>query len=281
MEDLAKIKDRIVKLLAMSKDASSPEEAAIAAKRARTLMDKHQLAEYDLLGKVAESFAKKKATRFFAAMPMYLQFLATSIARYNDCQAVFEGGWVDFKKKQIHQQQWGKAILFRGYESDVDLSVQMYQSMTEAVDRLCKEFLLDKGYNKYPVRIGGQFKLGAIMVIGNRIREMLAEREQLALEGKRPGEFEVGDYADDMEDEPQEPAEDEAAPEASTSRALSLVDVKKASVEEHFGKVETKTVNVKGDRDKAEAEARRSGYQAGAKVDIVKGLGASQKKLSQ
>lgn len=276
MEDLSKIKDRIVKLLAMSKDASSPEEAAIAAKRARTLMDKHQLAEYDLVGRVTEALVKKKATRYFAAMPMYLQFLATSIGRYNDCQAVFEEGVVDFKKKERADMQWGKAIQFRGYESDVDLAIQMYTTMTETVDRLCKEFLLDKGYNKYPVRIGGQFKLGAIMVIGNRIREMLQEREQLALEGKKPGEFDVADYADDMEEEPQE----QAAPDASTSRALSLVDVKKASVEEHFGKVTTVTVNVAGDRDRAESEARASGYRAGARVDIVKGLGSTTKRLS-
>ena len=39
-EEFQKIKERIAKLLAMARDASSPNEAAIAAQRARSLMDK-------------------------------------------------------------------------------------------------------------------------------------------------------------------------------------------------------------------------------------------------
>ena len=263
-EDLQKIKQRIVKLLAMAADASSPEEAAIAARRARLLMDKHQLAEFDLQGRIAEAFAEKAATRFFAAMPIYLQFLASRIGQYNDCQAVLKAGAVDFKKKPGYETTVGRAVVFKGYESDVDLAVQMYHRLTEAVDRMCKEFLLDKGYTKYPVRIGSQFKLGAIMTIGNRISEMLKDREQIAMDGFAPGDFDVSEFADDTDP-------------STSSRALVLMDVKKASVEEHFGKLGAgRTVRVKGGRDDAEYEARTNGYAAGARVEITPSIGAAR-----
>jgi hypothetical protein len=54
--DLEKIKDRIAKLLRMSQDASSPNEAAIAAGRARALMDKYQIEAFDANNQVKEVF---------------------------------------------------------------------------------------------------------------------------------------------------------------------------------------------------------------------------------
>jgi len=246
MEDLSKIKDRIAKLLAMADDSSSPEEAAIAAKRARALMDKYQMDRFDVEGRLTEEFGEERATRFFASMPMYLQFLATSIARYNDCQAVFTRGLVDFKKKRVSEMQVGNAIVFRGYKSDVELAANMYRKLTETVDMLCKNYLKDKGYEKYPVRIGGQFKLGAIMVIGERIREMLKERDALMNEAAKTG--------------------------------TSLMVLKTAGVVAKYGEVKTKTVNIgNGDRDDEEADARRAGYDEGRKVEIVRSVGDESK----
>ena len=46
--EMAKIQDRVQKLLNMAKDASSPNEAMIAMERARRLMDKYQIEETDL-----------------------------------------------------------------------------------------------------------------------------------------------------------------------------------------------------------------------------------------
>ncbi len=44
-----KIINRVKKLLALSNDTSSPNEAAIALKRVRSLMDKYQLTHEDIL----------------------------------------------------------------------------------------------------------------------------------------------------------------------------------------------------------------------------------------
>ena len=104
MEDMEKIKDRIAKLLNMANDASSPEEAALAAKRARALMDKYQLDQLDIEGRLTEAFGEQQATRFFAALTQYMSFLATCIAQYNDCQSVFTYGEVEFKKESSRRE---------------------------------------------------------------------------------------------------------------------------------------------------------------------------------
>ena len=48
-EKARKIRERIRKLLAMAGDASSPQEAAIAARRAKALLNEHNLSEADVI----------------------------------------------------------------------------------------------------------------------------------------------------------------------------------------------------------------------------------------
>lgn len=48
-EKAKKIRERIRKLLAMAGDASSPQEAAIAARRAKALLHKYNLSEADVI----------------------------------------------------------------------------------------------------------------------------------------------------------------------------------------------------------------------------------------
>lgn len=95
--DLTKVKERIAKLLAMAKDASSPNEAAIAAQRARGLMDKYQLDEYDISEAAPDVFGEQDITRVFAAIPYHMDILAVAVALYNDCQSVFYEDRVTYK----------------------------------------------------------------------------------------------------------------------------------------------------------------------------------------
>jgi len=240
--DLGKIKDRIAKLLAMAKDSSSPNEAAIAASRARHLMDKYQVTEMDLSDTKEEVFDAKSATRFFAAIPTYMSTFAVVIGKYNDCQAVFEWGWVDFKKKPTDEKKWGKRIQFRGYASDVQLAIDMYNSLLDTVDRLCKEFLVGKGYDKYPVGVGNQFKIGAITEISRRIEEMTIERDSITMEH---------------------------GPEVGKG----LVLYKEASVNEYFGEVKYSQTKYVSTTDSVTREARAAGTRKGRTVEINKTLG--------
>jgi hypothetical protein len=237
--DLNKIKDRIAKLLRMADDASSPNEAAIAASRARKLMDKYQLSQIDIGTGFEEEFATEPASRFFAAVPEYLSWFWTAIATYNDCQASYDYGWVDFKKKGA-AQQWGRRVMFKGYKSDVALAKQMLNTLEEAVNRLCKEWLKTQGFARYPVREGGQFKHGAMAIITDRLRDMTKERDLLT------------------------------ASESATG--TSLVVIKSTAVTAHFGEPGYKTSKARQITDAAEQAARNAGYRAGRMVEITKSV---------
>lgn len=237
--NLEKIKDRIAKLLRMADDASSPNEAAIAASRARKLMDKYQLSQLDIGDGYEEEFATEAASRFFAAVPEYLSWFWVAVASYNDCQASYEGGWVDFKKKG-QAQKWGKRVIFKGYKSDVALAQQMLNSLEEAINRLCKEWLSTKGFARYPVKEGGQFKHGAMLIITDRLREMTKERDLLTA--------------------------------AESNTGTSLVLIKSKAVDEHFGEVKYKQSKARQVSDYSEKQARQAGYIAGRTVEITKSV---------
>lgn len=186
-ENLEKIKDRIAKLLRMAEDSSSPNEAAIAAGRARKLMDQYQIESVDIDGEINEALIARGHGRFFAALPLYLQFFAVAIAKYNDCQVRFEYGIVTFKKRADDRKKTGKRPCFQGYESDVALCCDMYDRLEAAVNRLCKEYMDGLNLPKYNVRIGSAFKHGAVNEISRRINSMLKERELLFSESAGKG----------------------------------------------------------------------------------------------
>ena len=240
-EDLEKIKDRIAKLLRMAADASSPNEAAIAAGRARKLMDQHQLDEFDVGNRIQEEFAAEPGSRFFAAIPTYMSIFAVYVARYNDCQARFESGKVTYKKKAGDPLQTGKRIMFMGYKSDVQLAIQMFEQLNDAVNRLCKEWMNSKGLTAYSVRIGNQFKLGAFGTLGNRLDEMTTKRNQITSEVGSTG---------------------------------ALVVIKKAAVDEKFGEVNYGKANTRAldHSDYLEVEANKTGRIKAGTIEIVKSV---------
>jgi hypothetical protein len=238
--DLQKIKDRIAKLLAMAEDSSSPNEAAIAASRARKLMDKYQLDAMDCQAGFVEEFLAMNATRHFAAFPLYLSFFGCAIAKYNDCQAIFDWGIVDFKKKVGDRKKMGKALQFRGYQSDVEMCVQMYNSLEAAINKLCKEYMDGLGLPKYNVRLGGQFKHAAIGTITRRLGQMTKERE--ALTGQ------------------------------SGSTGTALIVAKEKAVAERFGEIKYKDGKAPAVESREDLEAFHAGVAAGQKVEIVRSI---------
>lgn len=241
--DLSKIKERIAKLLNMASDASSPNEAAIAASRARKLMDKYQLSQLDIEDSVPEAFAAKHATRAYAALPHHLNVFSVAVAKYNDVQAVIDYGVVTHKQK-VKQNRGnsvkyhGKIIMFRGYANDVDLAVNMFKSLIDAVDRLCREYVATLGGGRFPVGIGTEFKKAAILEITSRLREMTVERDRLT----------------------------------STSTGTSLVLSKSLAVVEKFGAAGYKDVKTTMKADDESYAARQAGIKAGRAIEIVKSV---------
>lgn len=167
-----KILERVRKLLAMANDSSSPNEAAIAANRARKLMDQHGLtqAEVDRMAAgdaefVAVAFGK---VRRFAAK--WEQYLAVEIAKLNDCIVRFRN--VQYTTKGVYRQ-----MEFCGEINDVQSAVAMFNFLTDTVIRLCKAYMKSQGYTRYNARVGDAYKDAAGLEIRNRLESMRGERQ--------------------------------------------------------------------------------------------------------
>lgn len=86
--DNKKIIDRIRKLLTMSKDSSSPNEAAIAAGRAAKLMQQYNLetAEVILSNITEDTITENSTNTKYSTFPSWASYLAIPVAHLNDCE---------------------------------------------------------------------------------------------------------------------------------------------------------------------------------------------------
>lgn len=162
MEDKSKIIERVQKLLAMAADDSSPNEATIAAKRARSLMDKHQISLGDMLKNSEFSQHKVGLSRKF--MPVWENCLAVAVAEYNDCIAALD----------INEFKY-RTVVFKGYDSDVKMCEYMYIFLIEACKRSCSIEITGSRYN---ARKGTAFKEAFSRTVCSRLNEMTAERKR-------------------------------------------------------------------------------------------------------
>jgi acetylglutamate synthase len=175
--DLEKIKDRVAKLLRMAADSASPNEAAIAAGRARALMDKYQIEAFDANNQVKDVFCTGVGSSYFKNLPTYMSTLAVQIAKYNDCQGRYENA--------DYGHDYGKQrIIFNGYKQDVDLAVEMFSRLLTAINRLARQYVRGlKDAPADPMRLIIQFKMGAVAEINMRLRTMTAERDAITSSG--------------------------------------------------------------------------------------------------
>lgn len=168
--ELDKIIDRVRKLLRMAADTSSPNEAAIAAGRARKLMDQHQISLDDL--RESNGFGFTKVGKDYRFMPVWKAILSVAVAQFNDCKAILSHEW------KTSNASYTKRVMFQGFEADVAVAAAMYDYLTSTIDRLCARYIAELGYTKYPAKLGDAYKKAAASELCNRLRKMQAEREQ-------------------------------------------------------------------------------------------------------
>jgi hypothetical protein len=162
-----KILERIEKLLRMAEDSSSPNEAAIAASRAKKLMEKHQISRMDI---VLEDLRNGKLSQedygVGKRLPKHLNFLFSSVAKYHDCE-------VKYSSRQV--------VTFYGYEEDVKMCVMSFNFLRSTIDKLA-----DRDYKQYKKQ-GGEahalswktsYKKGAASAIVVTLREEKAKEKQ-------------------------------------------------------------------------------------------------------
>lgn len=242
MTEIDKIKDRIAKLLRMAADASSPNEAAIAAQRARNLMDKHKIGEMDIDQNYKEEFDTDFVGEFFYAKPIHEDILSVAVAKYNDCQSCIE--WTS--QRTVNGKRM-KGFVFNGYKSDVALAKAMFESLIECVNTLCRAYTktLASGGSRSTTTA---FKYGACKVLCDRLGAMTKECEALTMTRAR------GPYDD---------------PGATVT---SLVIVKNKAVEEEFGEVKYIMAKTVALSDEEKLRAYVKGAEQGRKIEIIKSI---------
>ncbi len=149
-----KILDRIRKLLSMAADTSSPNEAAIAAKRARHLMDEHQVSDWDLKQARPEDFGE--------AGTMYAErwhgMLGIAMAWLNDVNVALVEG------------KRGKPVMrFQGYLVDAVTAKELWLYLVAQAEAQAKATPGKKAPYKHGFAVGVQ----------RQVKEMLKEREQI------------------------------------------------------------------------------------------------------
>jgi len=154
-----KILSRIKNLLDMASDSSSPNEAMIAAKRARTMMDKYQIGKEDLLFNDNDSFGTSDGKFKPPRKPVWVSAIAASVAHLNDSQAV-----VKIAYKEVTFQ-------FRGFTSDAIIAKYTHDYLIETCDRLLNRADIKGVSNK------NYYRLGFAKEISRRIALIVSERK--------------------------------------------------------------------------------------------------------
>jgi hypothetical protein len=156
-----RILKRVNALLNMAKDESSPREAAIAARRARAIIDKYQIDER-LLGKTDDgSFLAKRSNYEYKQKKTWVLGLASACAELNDCCVVL----IENKDDKLF------VVEFRGFSLDAELSASLNDYLIECCGReLEKADITGKGQKNF-------FRIGFTSAVIDKIGQITDRRK--------------------------------------------------------------------------------------------------------
>lgn len=164
-----KLHERIRKLLAMAGDASSPHEAAIAARRAKALLSEHNLSEADVIAgdMTLDDFQTRDMGEVKRCFPRWIAILAPAIAEYTGTSAVCAISTGPGSKRARQ-----KRIRYQGHVDDLMLAEYLHVYLVRAVERMTQESGL-RGRGRR-----ASFRFGMAQSIGDKLREMAAEEKE-------------------------------------------------------------------------------------------------------
>ena len=157
---------KIKALLAKAKEVDNPEEAMIAARQARFLMDKHQIDEMDVgEHKAKPSFSKDKSSQEFKgkSLPQYVHTISIAVAVLNDAQCYMSVAGYSPRKTTFSYQ---------GLENDVKMA------------HLIADYIFDilNTKVKYMPPVGAlaknNYKLGFAVGIQEQVENIIKERKR-------------------------------------------------------------------------------------------------------
>jgi hypothetical protein len=150
---------KIRKLLAMSQDNSSPEEAAIAAGMARKMMDRHQVSELELTEVPKNAMGMEDWATGTRNVPKPIGILCVAVAKLNDCQA------------ELSQDGYNKSIRFKGMLADCVCATVIMQYLR---DMMYKQAECVRGRSDRSA-----FRLGFSSGVARQVKDILLERNKI------------------------------------------------------------------------------------------------------
>jgi hypothetical protein len=164
-----KILKRIERLLAMSKDASSPNEAAIAARRAEALMREHNLNEADVILKemTDDDIVDIESSTGYSTIPHWMMRLTVPVAKLMDCEV----------RAYVYNRE--KRVTYLGQKEDAQVAAWIFEYLVDQVKRLSKKYRAEQR-KKFGAGHGtnmGDYREGVVISILATIAEMIAEKE--------------------------------------------------------------------------------------------------------
>lgn len=156
--ELDKVIDKIVKLLAMANDTSSPNEAMIAAKRARALMDKHDISVQDIEKTDGSQFLETEYDTGSRKAFKWMTQLAAAAGQMNDCVVLIRG------REQV------VVFAFQGFKGDAIVARLTLAYFVEACQRQCfASGAMGSSEKNF-------FRLGFSHALSLRVQALVAER---------------------------------------------------------------------------------------------------------
>ena len=155
-----KLITRVRNLLDMAGDASSPNEASIAARRARALIDKHQLTDLDLQKPEENLFGHSDITFGHKNAPKWIGRIAVQVAYLNDCNVILTS---------LHGFAFYK---FSGFLTDTETAKHMLIYLQVVADRISQQQKINR-------KQSSSFRLGFAKGIQEQVTSILVERNKL------------------------------------------------------------------------------------------------------
>lgn len=165
--DSEKIIERVRKLLAMGTDVSSEYEAAIAMKRARSLMDEHQITLADIEALSGDDLGVMNFDIGSSRKKLWMGKLSIAIASMNDCVVTYARR--RYKGDNV-------SINFKGFNEDIKLCEFMLVYLVDTCNRLYQRDRI--ALNLKGLAQKNDFYEGFAQSIKERIATILEERLQ-------------------------------------------------------------------------------------------------------
>jgi len=163
----SRLLDRARKLLAMAEDTSSPNEAAIAAKRLQKLVDKHGLTIDEVEGSKPSDLGVDTHDRSFKGVPpVYIQTLGLGCGAFNDCRVSIFGN-----------AEGRHVVGFAGFKLDVALSKMLMDYLIGEMERQLKLYKA-QGFYASSRAAASAFRNGFADQVYVRLMRMAEERNE-------------------------------------------------------------------------------------------------------